>query len=182
MLDLKQARIDYESSVVSFRELGKTYGCSYVALCKRSKKEGWIKCKVDKDAKKMAQAEHAFIESRKELEKCDSLIEKSPAYVKAHVEEHRQISVKNRAEAIAAETRLKLAQQNSVLTDSLDVHGDDFAIQKHNVLVKANKNVDTSRQTGTTINNQQQNNLQINIFDDIAQQHNSIYESVNYDS
>jgi len=146
-----ECRKEYESKDTTVAALSKKFGMSASAIDRKLKKDEWIKLKVVKNAEVMAKAED-YVNKLKIIQDTED-----PDYVLAHQEEHRKISVKNQAEAIAATARLVLAQQNLELAERID-YNDDYAVQKHGALVTANKNVDTSRQTGATINNLQQNN------------------------
>lgn len=182
----RKMRIEYESIGTSVAALSKKYKIATSTIDIKIKKDRWIKYKVVKDAKIMAAVEAKLNQTKADViayARNEGINANSKAFAEAHAEEHRQISVRNQAEAVAAETRLKLALQNRILTDTLDVHNDVFAVQKHNTLVSANKNVDTSRQSNNNVNvqqNNQQNNN--NIFADIAAQHKTIYDDIEYDA
>jgi len=177
-----EIRQEYENIGTAVSGLAKKYDMSASAIDRRMKRDKWIKFKIIKDVKHLVKAEvratKKKVRAKEVIVEAEEVILAAEAEVmdfrkdidtqteyfsKIHEEEHRQISVKNRAEAIAAEARLKLAEQNHRLINTID-HNDEFAIQKHNTLVNANKNVDTSRQSsGIKIDNSTTNNTQVNI-------------------
>lgn len=155
-------RIEYETIGTPVAELSVKYVIGTNSINVRIKRDKWIKFKAIEQAKYILNTEIEYIKHAEKVEQANELMKTLPAYVAIHKEEHRQLSIRNRAEAIAAEARLKLAEQNLALASNLDIFSaDENIIAKHNTLVNANKNVDTSRQNDRQ---GQTNNIQVNNY------------------
>lgn len=176
-------RETFETGNVSFRELGKMYGLDHKSIENRSKKDGWIRHVVALAADAIAKVDAEVKKHKVELDLVSTM-----GYMR-EVEDYTLVMER---------TRQRHADNNLVNSNNMGVMIGQLAefLTDNNVLDQVNADGEKICDTGAfvrlvsavkNLNMDEKRpdvevnvNNQVNIMDDIAAQHNSIYDDVEY--
>jgi len=173
----KKCRKDYETKGVSVSNLAKKYKMGTTIVTKRIKNEGWKKYIIPLSAEIAAKAERKSAEMRLSVlntQESVAMVQEMHD-IEAIRAKNDYVEELNRSERIASKTEILQKHRNSLQ------HVEDSDLESIDKVSGTNKSLAETRQSGVNIDNSTTNNTQVNIFADIAAQHESIYDSVVYD-
>ncbi|RLC10097.1 MAG: hypothetical protein DRI24_20800 [Deltaproteobacteria bacterium] len=154
------AQRDYETEIVSFAALALRYGMVPMTLQRRAKKYGWIKFAI-------ARTVEVKMEAEKYVAKAIVMEEKVKNYSKdvdVLMAATRQAEIiRGTTDIITAKAQEEIAKKHRKSIKTVP-HEDIEGLHR---LASTNKTLDNTKSSGNTVNVNQQNNTQVNVYSDM---------------